>query len=215
MEKISIQPIYDKVLVEVDAEWQTEHLTKSGVIGIAFENDINRLAGAIRKGRVIAIPRGISQHYFLSFVQDSPQIGDILYFHFNSILPDTKVDLNIYGKPYYLVHMEQIFAMVRNGEVIMYGGRVLAEPIYDNDVEDVGGMKVRKTESGIISEINVTHNLKKARLTHIGNPLSNQVKTDVAPGDIIFYDKDADFENEVEGKTYFCMTQEDILMKEA
>jgi co-chaperonin GroES (HSP10) len=214
VEQINIQPVYDKVLVEVEAEWQTEHLTKSGVIGIAFENDIDRLGGAVRNGRVIAVPRGISAHYFLSFVQESPQIGDILYFHFNAILPDNKIDLNIYGKPYYLIHMENIFAMVRGGEVIMYGGRVLAEPIFDGDVEDLGGLKVRKTKGGIISELNVGHNLKKATLTHIGNPLKNDTKTDVAPGDTIFYDKDADFENEIEGKKYFCMVQEDILMKE-
>jgi co-chaperonin GroES (HSP10) len=122
--------------------------------------------------------------------------------------------LNIYEKPLYLIGMDHIFVMVRNGDVIMFGSRILAEPLYDDDVVEDGGIRVRKTKSGIISEINVKHNLKKARLSHIGNPLKNEVKTDAAPGDVIFYDKDADFENEVEGKNYFCMMQEDILMKE-
>jgi co-chaperonin GroES (HSP10) len=211
---MSIQPVYDKVLVEVESEWKTEHVTKSGVIGIAFENDIDRLAGAVRKGKVVAAPRGISDHYYLSRVQDLPQEGDIIYFHFNAILPDNKIDLNIYEKPLYLIGMDHIFVMVRNGDVIMFGSRILAEPLYDDDVVEDGGIRVRKTKSGIISEINVKHNLKKARLSHIGNPLKNEVKTDAAPGDVIFYDKDADFENEVEGKNYFCMMQEDILMKE-
>lgn len=212
---VNIQPVYDKVLVEVESEWKTEHVTKSGAIGIAFENDIDRLSGAIRKGKVVAVPRGISDHYYLKMVQDSPQVGDTLYFHFNAILPDRRIDLDLYSKPLYLIGMDNIFAMVRNGDVIMFGSRILTEPVYDDDVEYDHGIRVRKTKSGIISEINVRHNLKKARLTHIGNPLKNEKQPDIAIGDVIFYDKDADFENEVEGKNYFCMMQEDILMKEA
>lgn len=210
-----IQPVYDKVLVEVEAEWLDVQTTASGVVAVAFENEIDRRAGAVRKGRVVALPCAISDHYFLKLVQDTVEVGDLLYFHFNAITPDSRVDLKILDKPYYLVCMEHIFAIVRNGQILMYGGRVLAEPIYDEDIQDLGGLKVKKTASGVIKELNVGHNLKKARLTHIGNPLTDQPKTKVSPGDIIYYEQDADFENEIEGKKYFCMIQEDIQMKEA
>lgn len=212
---MKIKPIYDRVLVDVDYEWKEEHRTESGVIGVCFQNDIDRSGGAQRKGRVVAVPRGISKnHFFLKDIQESVQVGDLLYFHFNSILPDNRVELNLEDKPYYLINMENIFCIIRNGEFIMYGGRILAEPVYDDDVEDVGGMKVRKTKSGIISQINVKHNLKKAKLSHIGLPLKSQRPVNASPGDLIYYDTDADFENEIEGKVYFCMIQEDLLMKE-
>jgi co-chaperonin GroES (HSP10) len=207
-----MRPVYNRVLVQVDYEWKEEHVTQSGVIGVCFQNDIDRSVGAQRKGKVIAIPRAISKnHFFLKDIQEAVRVGDILYFHFNSILPDNCVDPD---KGHYIINMEQIFCILRDGEMIMYGGRVLAEPIYDDDVEDEGGIKVRKTASGIIKEINVQHNLKKAKLSYIGNPLRGERTLDVSPGDTIYYDTDADFENVIEGKKYFCMIQEDILMKE-
>jgi co-chaperonin GroES (HSP10) len=202
------------VLVEADFEWKAQHTTNSGIVGIHFENEIDRSIGAQRTGKVIALPLGISDHPFLKAIQEEVQVGDILYFHFNSIHPDSRVELDINEKPYYLVNMENIFCLVRNGEIIMYGGRVLAEPLYDADVEDVLGMNIRKTNSGIISEINVGHNFKKARLAHIGKPLKGAEKLDARAGDIIYYAKDADFINVIEGKTYFCMIQEDILLVE-
>jgi co-chaperonin GroES (HSP10) len=212
---MNIQPVYDKVLVEVESEWKSEIKGKHGVTGVVFENDIDRSVGAQRKGKVVAVPRAISKdHYMLKLIKDIILVGDIIYTHFNSILPDTKIELKIAEKPYYLVNMEQIFAIVRDGQIRMYGGRVLAEPIFDSDIDDLGGLKVRKTQAGIISELNVKHNFKKATLTHIGNPLEGERKTDVAAGDVIFYEKDSDFENEIEGKNYFCMMQEDIQMKE-
>lgn len=209
-----LQPVYDKVLVEVESnsEWLHEVKTKSGVIAVAFENDLDRRAGAVRKGKVVALPCAISQHYILKNVQDKVEIGDLVYLHFNAITPDNRIDLE---KPYFLVCMENIFCIVRNGEIIMYAGRVLAEPIFDEDVQDLGGLKVKKTDAGVIKELNVTHNFKKAKLAHIGNPLAPAKKTNVSPGDIIYYEQDADFENEIEGKKYFCMVQEDIQMKEA
>lgn len=210
-----IQPVYNKVLVEVESEWISEHKTKSGVVGITFENDIDRSVGAQRKGKILAIPRAVSKnHFFLKLVQDTVAVNDIAYFHFNAIVADSKIELKIEDKPCYLVDMDQIFCLVREGCIIMYGGRVLAEPIYDEDVVLVNNMLVRKTRSGIISEINVKHNLKKARLKHIGNPLKNQTKPDVVPGDTIYYEEDADFENIIEGENLFCMIQDDIQLKE-
>lgn len=211
---MKVQPVYDKVLVEVDSEWRGEQKGKYGVIGIVYENDIDRSVGAQRVGKVVAVPRAISNHYYLKLVNDTVMVGDTLYFHFNAILSDTKIELNIHDKPYYLVDMDQIFAIVRDGQIIMYGGRILTEPLFDEDIEDIGNLMVRKTKSGIISEINVKHNLKKATLAHIGNSLKGHKKPDVSPGDLVYYDQDADFENEIEGKKYFCMMQDDILMKE-
>lgn len=214
---MKVQPVYDKILVEVESEWKSEVKTKSGIVGIVFENDVDRSVGAIRCGRIVAVPRAISkQHYILKDVKEEVKVNDFAYFHFNAITTDSKVDIKIHGKPYYLVGLEDLFCIVRDGQIIMYASRVLAEPLYDEDLIDVGLWgKARKSSSGIITEIHVGHNHKKARLVHIGNPLNGHKELNVRPGDIIYYDKDADFENEVEGKKYFCMIQEDIQMKEA
>jgi len=209
-----IRPVYDKVLVEVESEWRNELITKSGVIGVAFENDVDRSSGAQRKGTVVALPRATSNHYITSRITERLMIGDTVYFHFNSIKEHSRVQLNPSDKPSYLVNLSSIFCIVRAGKILMHGGRVLCEPVFDSDVVDEGGIKVRKTKSGIISEINVGHNIKRARLAHIGNPLKGDIRVMASPGEEVYYDKDADFENEIEGKRYFCMMQEDLLMVE-
>jgi co-chaperonin GroES (HSP10) len=213
MEKL--QPLYDNLLVEVDWEWRNEITTKSGVVGVVWEDDRNRAIGAQRKGVVTNVPRGISQHHYLSLIQQKVEIGDTVYFHFNSVSEDTKVQLSVYDKPSYLVHLENVFAILRNGKIIMYADRVFCEPVFDDDIVTLeDGMKVKKSKSGIITQINVSHNMKRAILSHIGYPLKGRNKTEVEPGDKVYYEKDADFENEIEGKVYFCMIQDDILLKE-
>jgi co-chaperonin GroES (HSP10) len=211
---VKVQPIYDRVLVEVESEWKEEIRGKNGVIGIVFQDDIDRSVGAQRKGVLRVLPRAMSKnHHLLSRVKDQLQVGDTLYFHFNSVTEDSRFQPTLSDKPLYVIPMDNIFCAVRNGEIIMYGGRVLCEPVFDEDVVEDGGIKVRKTKSGIISEINVGHNVKVARLAHIGNPLANDPQLDVSPGENVFYDVDSDFENEIEGKEFFCMIQEDLLMK--
>jgi co-chaperonin GroES (HSP10) len=210
-----VAPIYNNVLVAVDREWNDEIQGKNGIVGITFENDIERARGAVTKGVVVALPRATSNHYLLSRIRDKVLVGDTIYFHFNSIHEDTRVELSIEERPYYSVPMWSIFCVIRDGQIIMFGGRVLCHAKYDEDVVDEGGIKVKKTKSGIITNINVTHNLKEAVLRHIGNPLAGQPILPVKSGDTIMYDTDADMEFEVEGHKYLCMTQEDLLMKQA
>lgn len=211
---MKVRPILDHVLVEVESEWREEIKTKSGVIGVTFENEVERGLGAIRTGKVIATPRGLSKIHSVAAIQERIEEGDIVYFHFNAIDAESRMELDVQKKPFYTVHYSSIFCFVRNGVITMVGSRVLAEPVFDDDVVVDGGIRVKKTKSGIITEINVRHNLKKARLSYMGMPLRGQKPPDVMPGEIIYYAQDADFENEIEGKMYFVMFQEDLLMKE-
>jgi co-chaperonin GroES (HSP10) len=211
---MKVRPILDHVLVEVESEWKQEIQTKSGVIGVTFENEVERGMGAVRTGKVIATPRGFSKHHLISSIQERIEVGDTIYFHFNAIDAESRMELDVQQKPFYTIHYSSIFCFVRNGVITMVGSRVLAEPVFDDDVVVEGGIRVKKTKTGIITEINVKHNIKKARLVNIGNPLRGQKLPDVGPGEIIYYAKDADFENEIEGKLYFIMYQEDLLMKE-
>lgn len=213
---INIQPVFDSVLVEVDYEWRSEVKTKSGVIGVVFESDMDRSIGAQRKGRVVRVPRKVSpDHHYLGLVDTEVKEGDTIYFHFNAVTEDSRAQVSIHEKMYHVVHMESIFCIVRNGEIIMFGDRVLCEPVYDEDIVTLDdGMKVKKSASGIITEINVSHNMKRARLSHTGRGLKDRPPVNARPGEIIYYDVDADFENEIEGKIFFCMTAEDLLMKE-
>ncbi len=204
------QPIYDHILVKVEEEVKSK--IKHGSLElIAAGQDYNpdQKVFAITQGLCVNVPRGMSKGIPYEFIVPEVEKGDIVVLHFNSIDEGSRIEIG--EEVFYLVPYEYVFAVLRDSRIVMIGGRVLCLPYYENAIEE-DGMMIRKTESGIITEINVKHDLKKAVLAHIGNPLRNAEVLPVAIGDLIWYAQDADFENEVAGKTYFCMMQDDILM---
>ena len=201
------QPPYNNILVKVES--MNKETIKHGSLelktaGIDYNEDLRVYAQT--KGYCVNVPRGMKGGFF-PYIAQEIKIGDEVVLHFNSINEHMCVDEE---QQLYLVPYDYIFSVIRDGEIVMIGGRVLCEPITDAVEED--GMKVKKTESGIIQEINVKHDLKKATLTHIGTPMLDRPVLDVKAGDTVWYPKDADFENVINGKTYFVMIQEDLLM---
>ena len=158
-------------------------------------------------------------HYFYDNFVSEVEVGDKVYFHYTAIDLDSRIEYE--DERYYAVPLEMVWCKVKDGVLTMIGGRVFCEAMeyeYD-DIEEieVGGVKikVRMSGSGLVTEMNPkTQDINRARLIHIGTPLKNLPEVDVVPGDVIYYAKDADFENLIEGKKYFCMTQEDILAKQ-
>jgi co-chaperonin GroES (HSP10) len=167
------------------------------------------------KGVVVALPKRM---YECSHIAPELEVGDKVYFHYNSIGQDSRVLVEYSAPLTYSISYSMIFCAVRNGNIIPIGGRVLCEKYYDPDVvwENVNGavIPVKMNKIGIITEINVKHSPFKAILRHIGTPPLGQAKPDVKEGDIVYYEKDADFENVIEGKEYLVMMQENLIMKE-
>ena len=206
MEQIS--PVYNRILVEVDREWNEEIKTESGVIGVCFESEIERLDGAQLKGKVVALPLAVSEN--ILDVNKHLQVGDTVYFHFNEISQDSRID-DVFDRRLYIVMVDQLFLAIRDGEIKMLNDRVLITPMYDSDVDENTNTKIEKTASGIVVSLKreEQHNTKKGVLAHIG-----QTMLKVYPGDVVYYEKDADMEYIIEGTKYLVMTQEDLMMRE-
>lgn len=208
-----MQPINDYILVKVESE-----LVETNEKGIYMPDGF--LPNGIpktkqTKGVVVALPRGL---YECSDIFPEIEAGDTVYFHYNSIGPESRMLVEYSAPLTYSIPYSMIFCAVRNGQIIPIGGRVLCEKHYDADVvwEEVNGhsIPVRMNKIGIITEMNVKHSPHKAILKFIGNPLRGQQKKDVQPGDMVYYEKDADFENTIEGREYLVMTQENLIAKE-
>lgn len=150
--------------------------------------------------------------YSYSNIANDLKAGDKVYFHYNAISEDALIPDQ---KGLWLIDYDRVFCAVRGGEIIMMGGRILAEPVYDEDIVeiDIEGVKqkAKLTASGLVKEINPGHNLVRARLSHMGNPLIGDDHVPIKPGDVFFYIKNADFKNTIEGKDYFVMMQDEIL----
>jgi co-chaperonin GroES (HSP10) len=207
------QPILNHVLVTVESEkvdmihYGSLELKVAGTEGL---EDVSKYAQTM--GHVVNVPRGMSNGIPYKYIVPEVQVDDDVVLHYSAIDDTMAIEHN--GERLYLVPYEYIFAAIRNGEIVMIGGRVLCEAIQAEGVVNDDGINVIKSPSGIITAINVPHDAKFATLSHIGTPLKGSPTLSVKIGDVIAYPRDADWENEIMGKKYFCMTQEDILMHE-
>jgi co-chaperonin GroES (HSP10) len=139
-------------------------------------------------------------------------VGDKLYFHYNALKEDNAIPDK---SGLWVIDYDTVFCAVRGGQIVMIGGRILAEPIFDNDIVDidVDGFKhkAKLTSSGLVKELDPGHNMNKAKLMHIGKPRIGDPEVDIKVGDVFYYIKNGDFKNTIEGKEYFVMYQDEIL----
>lgn len=129
------------------------------------------------------------------------KVGDKAYYHYKSIR--NKFDMHVDGYEVLQVRIDDIFCVVRDGEIIPQAGWVMVEP-------DMESWEDLTSEHGIIvsSERKARHLLGYVR--HIGEPWSMDIK-EANVGDKIVYEPESDWTVKIEGKDYYMMKQRDIL----
>lgn len=202
-ENRSIAKTSDDLIVKLEQAYHEE--IEYGELKLQIDPLFRKWENAVRQGEVISVPK-VNRYG----IENEVNPGDTIFFHYNVVDECSENEIEINEEIYYKVPYIHVFCVLKDDDIKMIGGRVFCEPIYDDDIEMVDGMLVKK-QGGIITEVNVGHNSKKARVAYIGSPSKGSSKLDVKPGDVIFYEKNADFENTVNGKTYFCMKQDDII----
>jgi len=201
-----------QVSVLVKCKGIYDYIVKTGSLELYVDPLYKQGAHKVTSGTVVEIPMHTPD--WLRIVPELKS-GDKIYFHYNSLDEDALVPET---DGIFSILYDMIFCYVRDGEIVPIAGKCLCKPYFDPDITEIeiGGqmVKCKMTKSGIIKEINVRHSLKRAILTHIGTQLVGETKPDVKVGDIVYYAINADFENVIEGDTYFVMDQEVLLMTE-
>lgn len=175
------------------AEWGEEKSTRATTTGIA-----------------IALPD--SMHNTASIHPDV-EVGDRIYFHFNAINRGQTL-IQIDERKLHRISYGQIFCAIKpDGRKVMIGSRVLCSPLSEEGLTTLHGGGIQKSKSGIIINTDKKHSAKKATLRHIGKNYTGRVPLNIKEGDTVLYEPHADFENTIEGETFFVMTQEDIICK--
>lgn len=135
--------------------------------------------------------------------------GDEIYFRYMNIADETsyleKSVTDLSEKRIIRVPYQDVFAIVRDGQIIPVGDWVLGEKYIDGEGEEVQmgvtTIKVKYTASGIIEAVNMKPSVNKAVVRYCnGNTLK--------PGDIIFSKLGINFENEINGQKFYCFTQD-------
>jgi co-chaperonin GroES (HSP10) len=215
-----MQPYQINVLVECTGIYN--YLKKVGSLELYVDPLYKQGAHKVTTGVVRAIPA-----HTPSWLRIVPElrVGDKVYFHYNSLdeealVPDTE--------GIFTVLYDMIFCCVRDGEIIPIQGKVFMQPVPEPAVQEIEvlGQKVlvKTSKSGLITHVNAVDDLhkdgklarsySKGRITHIGTTLIGETRPDVEVGEIVYYALNADFENVIEGQTYFVMDSELLLMVE-
>lgn len=174
---------------------------------------------------------GYSPYYykFMSDIEMEVQVGDRVYFHFNSVVQRNFVDVQ--GKHpnrtwFIKVRYDQILCVVRDGKIIPIGGYALIEPEYEtwDDIlvpvpmtvngkvlkDKYGEVKYKPKDQWIQTKIAPQYKYLTGFVRHVGSPLNGD-KCEIEVGQKIWYRKNADWPNKIEGKEYFTIRQRHII----
>lgn len=98
-------------------------------------------------------------------------------------------------------------------KIIPLAGHVLIEPAWEDGVEDLGdGKRGKISSSGLVTELHDKPKYLEGIVRHIPTPMHGEC-VEVVPGDRIIYEKNSDWEVEIEGKKYYVMRYWDIMGK--
>jgi co-chaperonin GroES (HSP10) len=203
-----------KDYVTIRADKMHEDSIKHGSLNLALDSGYAPTVHARTFGEVVGVPRGLSNADPYPGMDIEINVGEKVYFHYNALDDNFKhhIEGDLYYVPYWM-----IFCAIRESKILPVAGWALAKPWWEMDVCDIEmeGKTVKAVvgSSGLITEIDPPYSKKIARLSHIGSPLKSQGKLDLNEGELFYYDKYSDFENEIEGQKYFVMQQDCILGK--
>ena len=136
-------------------------------------------------GTIVSLPKKITDDKLHNgFSLKDIRVGDTAIFSFNVIFdwvikspdadPSYKNLITLHGKEYWQADITKIFAVIRNGEIIMVNGYVMATPFVEDRII-VSAVSKRAKGS------------KSSTVMHVGNPKENLPSISIKSGDTIFY----------------------------
>lgn len=191
----------DFVVVSIDAEYLDKE--KNTKLDLLIDYQFNPEKYRQTTGLVVSVPLRLS-----SGIRPTVQVGDKIHFHFNAI--DSNAKLKVGDKVYYRIAYWDIFCIESRTGLEPVGSWVICEPIE---------RKATQGRNGIIADIDYgdkeKHDTSRAVVRYVNKEVMHQ--TEIKPEDVIYYDTDADFDNNdnrINGNRYFFIRSEDILCKQ-
>ena len=187
-----MQSLRDKVLVRIEKTHEDE---------VTYGNltlQIDYLFKPEHYARIYGTVVGVSK------TEDQLKVGDKVYFHY-LVVGDSHAYADIFS-----ISRERIFCYVRDGiHPLGYWALCLPHSDEKEDTVKVNNQDVKVIlKSGLVVNVNPQPSAKKTRISKIGK---NRLQ--LKNGEVVYADKGFEFENEIEGTTYYCVKHQDILGK--
>lgn len=197
----------------------------------------------MKKVPIMQQSRGIPDYFdvspfeykYLSDIEPEVQVGDRIYFHFNTII---KMGANIVHEEmfpgtskvktwFFKVRYDQVLCAVRQGEIVPIGSYALVEPDMQSVREilvpiaqvgadnkplrdHLGNAIVAPREKWLKKQLKPSAHPLRGWVRYVGSPLKGDVR-EVEVGQLIYYRPNADWTNIIEGKPYYTIRQKHIL----
>jgi co-chaperonin GroES (HSP10) len=204
-----MKPIKDHIWVEYPKTYKDE--ARHGSLVIWKDTSYKPEWNVIQYGKVVQPSIGSSMFENRGII-DETQPGDKIYFNYS--IPEAGDEFYEEGGVRYMrVPLWAVYCTVRERRIIPIGSYVLTKAIYEEHEEvEVGGKLIRaRVANGLVTGIDVTHDKRFTKVSHIGMPLEGIDELRVEPGDTVMMESNCDNELEIEGEKYFVMKQENIL----
>lgn len=164
------------------------------------------------------------RYKFLNDIEQELEIGDRIYFHFNTVKQHNFVQVDGVHPDrvwYIKVRYDQIICAVRKGQIIPIGGYVLVDPDFESwedisiptysDLLGEDGKQILKPKSQwLVKKSAPQYKYLLGFVRHIGSPLRGD-KCEVKQGQKIVYKPNADWTVRVEDRDYFVIKQRHIV----
>ena len=187
-----MRALKNKVLIEI--EKKMEDTVTYG----SMELHIDPMFKPQHNARIYGTVVGVSDE------EEELSLGDKVYFHY-LVVDDSHAFDNIYR-----VDRERIFCYVRD-KIYPLGYWTLCLPYYDQqgEIMNIDGKDMEVVKQGnIISAVTLRPSAKRTRISRIGK---NKLR--LRDNDVVYCERGFEFENDIEGTTYYCVKQSDIVGK--
>jgi co-chaperonin GroES (HSP10) len=201
------------LIVEIGAQY--DDTVQYGSLSIFIDPLFKPTHNARIYGLVKAIPKGKCYNEDGIEIEADVKVGDKVYFHYLATFDENAC---LYGN-YYRIPYCWVFCVVRGTDIIPIGGWTFCEKMVEGEEEfsevEVNGVKISAVtnSSGLVTSIGKNESTRVAIMRHIGKPLKNINSIEVNSGEKVLIEKSLNFENTIEGKSYYTIRQGDILGK--
>jgi len=203
----------NSLIVEIGAQY--DDTVQYGSLSIFIDPLFKPTHNARIYGLVKAIPKGKCYNEDGIEIEADVKVGDKVYFHYLATFDENAC---LYGN-YYRIPYCWVFCVVRGTDIIPIGGWTFCEKMVEGEEEfsqvEVGNVKISAVtnSSGLVTSIGKNESTRVAIMRHIGKPLKNINSIEVNSGEKVLIEKSLNFENTIEGKSYYTIRQGDILGK--
>jgi len=180
----------DRVIVELKGLYDNE--IKVGDFTMKVDTIFRKLHNAVQEATVVACPDN-----------KEIEVGDTVFVH-HFVVENERI-VPVKDKHYRWLEYNQIYARMRDGILKALGYFVLVEPVKFDEAKfknktDSGLVLSRKTGTEYVDRVGF--------VAHVGD---EAFEAGVSVGDKIFFNKNCEYEININGKMYYRMEKRDVI----